>query len=294
MFAAMWAFLAGAAAVAAVPGTDSPPGELLRNRSFELGSPGGAPTNWGVNSFRTESVAGVDATVARTGNQSLRIEGRDSKGRAGATASFRGDVVNPDYLYRFSAWVRIEKPSKDPNRTSIRFTSVKGESDVLRSDYRVCESGPHDWKRYEWDVKLAPGTEWFNIVLFHHGEGTIWWDDVSLKVLRTVETRAPARGALVPDGRPAFEWAAPLTGMLEIAPDGDFESQEIRRISVSGTRHALEESLPAGRFYGWRVVAETPSGQVVTMPAGSKEGESAYARFYVGSADQMKEDVMKK
>ena len=254
----------------------------LWNGGFEKGPPGGVPEGWGRNSFKTGAKVAIDNTVAHSGRQSVRIDGASGKSRAGLTKGFSGDAVDPDSLYRFTAWVKIAERSTHNLRTSVRFTSVKGKSDVLKSEYLKCDPGPHDWKRYQWDVRLAPGTEWFNIVLFHHGLGTVWWDDVSLVAMRAVAAKAPAPGALVEGGKPAFEWAEPIKGTLEISPDGNFDSEATRRFPVNGTRYQLGEALASGRFYSWRVVADT------------KDVESATARFYVGSLAQMKEDMMKK
>lgn len=276
-----------------MPGFDSLPGEMFVNRSFETGPVGGAPAGWGINTFKTSMRGGIDDTVAHTGRQSVRLTGGDDKARGGLTEGFNKEQTDPDALYRFSAWVKIAEKSAHQVGTSVRFTSVKGDREVLRSHYLECEKGPHDWKRYQWDVRLAPGSEWFNVVLFHHGPGTVWWDDVSLRAIGLVAPEAPGAGALLEDGRVAFQWEKPIRGKLEVAPaEAGFDSPDTLCREVDGTRHTLDVALAPGRFYMWRVTGLS-DGKPAAVAVESETGDTA-PRFYVGSREQMKEDLMKK
>ena len=185
-----------------IPGYDRPAGELLLNRGFEMDNDrDGRPDGWGGGNYRTGAETGIDTSVAHTGSNSARIGGHDAKDRGGFARNFGPNETDPTALYRLSAWVKVDGTSTAKARTSIRITSVDEGGKVLASDYRVCDPGPYDWRHYEWTVTLPPKTNRFNIVLFHHGEGTAWYDDVSLKVVKATEATAPKSGAVVPDGK---------------------------------------------------------------------------------------------
>lgn len=271
-----------------IPGFDRPAGELLINRSFEIdGNNDGRPDGWGGGDYKTQAAVGIDSQNAHSGDYALRIAGKDAKDRGGAARNFGPDLTNPDALYILSAWVKTEGASQSSLRTSARITSVDASGKVIKSDYRVCDPGPYDWRRYEWSVSLPPETHRFNIVLFHHGEGTAWFDDVSLQVVEPAEVVQPKNGAIVADGKPVLEWKAPAEAKstIEIAPDGDFGSDQVRRYETRGARFALPESLPLGKTYTWRATSVAERGIVVAAAPGEPGQGLAYPHFFAGSQE---------
>lgn len=276
---------------APLPGCDRPPGELLGNRSFELdGNHDGQPDGWSASGYNTAARAGQDPQGGRNGGAALRIDGQ-AGARAGASMNFAGEVVRPDHLYRLSAWVRIEGTSTASEGTSARLTSVGADGAVLKSDYRVCRPGPRDWTRYEWLVALPEATRRFNLVLFHHGQGTAWWDDVSLWLARPVEALSPARDALVADGRPTFRWrASAREGTLTISPDPGFAAETSRSYAVSGESFTPPEALPTGQTYYWQAALTDAGGEGCLVS--SNDGQTP--RFYAGTWRQRTEAVRAK
>src|SRR5690606_10166298 len=124
-----------------------------------------------------------------------------------------------------------------------------------------CQPGEYDWRYHEWAVVLPPETTRFNLVLFHHGAGRAWWDDVSLRKAVPAKAVMPAQNATVRDGRPLFQWEeVPGQAVLEIASEGNFAPDGVRRYPVTGNRFHLPEALPLGKEYVWRVLATGPDG----------------------------------
>lgn len=264
-----------------LPGTEVPPGELLVNRGFELDrNYDGAPDGWGLGSF--DSAAKIDCVEGGHEGKALRIQGADEgKCRAGASCSFGPDQADPQTLYVFSAWVKREGETGPGLGTTARFTSVGQPGEVLKSDYQSCPSGTYDWRPLHWLVRLAPETQRFNLVLFHHGPGTAWWDDVSLRRCRPGEALAPLPGAFVKDCQPTFQWRAPATaqGTLVVVGEGDPAFQQT--FPVTGDSFRLPEPLPTGRTYRWYVLLDGQEIPEVTVFANDKE-EPTMGSFFAG------------
>ncbi|MBI2298769.1 MAG: heparinase II/III family protein, partial [Armatimonadetes bacterium] len=175
----------------------------------------------------------------------------------------------------------------DPNGTSARITSVDAGDKVLSSDYRLCEPGTHDWRRYEWLVSLPLGAVRFNLVLFHHGGGSAWWDDVSLLRATPLAALAPADGAGIADGRPELRWE-PTEGdaTVELSPDATF-STGVLGYPATGAAFRPPEPLAGGREWCWRVLVRRPDDSlaVVCRPP-QADRPAVWARIYAGSWEQ--------
>ena len=271
-----------------VPGVDRPAGELLANRSFEVDGDGdGRPDGWSTSAFGGDATVELDGETAHSGTFSVRITGTPTS-RAGASCGFGPERTQIDQLYLLRAYVRVEGTSASGLRTSARVTSVSREGKVLKSDYRLCVLGPHDWRAYEWLVRLPADTHRFNLVLFHHGDGTAWWDDVSLRGYQPTPGLTPADDATVPDSRPTLAWApVGRKAVIELAESGALGSDRTWRFETSGTSFAVPEGLEAGRLYEWRAFVETEDGDpfVVVAPAG-EDAEPRWCRFYAGTWQQ--------
>jgi len=247
------------------------------------------------STFALSTVVVLDHETAHRGECSVRLDGAPGC-RAGATIGFAEAQTDPAALYLLSAWVRIDGTSAHELRTSARTTSVDAAGNVLNSDYRLCDPGPHDWRRYEWTVALPPATTHFNLVLFHHGEGAAWWDDVSLVRARPVAARAPRQDASAPDGKPVFSWGESVgKSTLMIAASPSFPREDTVVYDVTGSTFIVPKPLPTGRLYYWRVLTEDPKGEL-TMTVSPAEGErpAETSRFYAGTWEQRSADRRRK
>lgn len=276
------------AALTPVMAQHEAPGEMLPNCGFELVAPGNnLPDGWAGGNFNTEAKLAVDNEVFHSGTRSVRIDGAP-RSRAGLSKGFGERETDATAVYLLSAWVKIEGTSTHSLRTSARITSVGANGDVLKSDYRLAPSGPCDWTYCEWLVALPPETTRFNLVLFHHGEGTAWWDDVSLRRARPVAALAPAQDANVADARPLFRWEPlPGDGILEVTGGESFAPALTRRFPVTGTQFQLPEPLPAGKHYQWRVLAAGADGLAVTVAPDPAQP----SRFFAGTWTQRMAEV---
>lgn len=273
---------------APIPGLDRPAGELLLNRGFELdANRDGTPDTWGYNRFNTGATLTLDGTVAHSGRAAVRIDGQPGA-RAGISAGLPDAEVDPAAVYLFSAWIKVDGTTASADGTSARFTSVDAKGNVLRSDYRGIPAGPSDWRRHEWLVTFPAGTVKANLVLFHHGDGTAWWDDVSLLKAAAATAKAPALGALVPDGRPTFQWVAPAgEAVLSVSSDASFAPEATRSWPVTGESFTVPEALPTGRTYWWRVSTTTADGgRTITVLPAVGDQPTAAPSFFAGTWEQ--------
>lgn len=266
-----------------IPGLEQPSGELLVNRSFELVTADGAGAiGWGAHSFHTAAKISVDNTTAASGQRSIRIEGAPGNVRAGLSKSFGPELTDPDALYLMTMWVKADGRSEHPLRTSVRFTSINADGRVIKSDYRRCSAGPFDWRPVRWLIELPQETHRFNIVLFHHGDGTAWWDDVSLRKLHPTRVLAPEMDAPIADCQPEFAWeaTADAEGVLTVASQGD--GAFFKQYEVTGNRFRLPERLPEGHTYTWFVTAV--DGEMSSIAVFSSAGKTPrFGRLFSGS-----------
>ncbi|MCK5802670.1 MAG: hypothetical protein KAI66_07555, partial [Lentisphaeria bacterium] len=262
-----------------IPGLDQPVGELLKNRGFEIVA-GSRPAAWSVSTYSSAARAETDDAEASSGQRSLHIVGAPSA-RAGASVSFGSELTDPNSLYLLSAQVKVEGTSQHALRTSARFTSVDVDGKVVKSDYKMCPLGPFDWRALAWIVQLPPATHRFNLVLFHHGEGGVWWDDVSLLKLRPVKALAPAVNVASADCRPEFRWEAPADSASTLVVTAESGSDFHVSYDVIGNRFRPEKAFPEGRSYRWHVIVS--QGDEPGL-AGFK-GEDGYMQgtFFAGS-----------
>ncbi len=269
-----------------IPGSGRVPGELLRNRSFEVdGNGDGKPDGWSLSRFGTGSTTTLVEGVAHKGARSVRISGTP-KGRAGLSVGIAPDETDPELVYLLTAWVKVEGTSASDLRTSARITSVDKNGIVLKSDYRRCDPGPYDWRYHEWLLSLPAKTHRFNLVCFHHGTGSAWWDDVSLRGLLPTQALHPPQDGAVENPTPTFRWEGSGKGILEIRPEGAARG-EAMRFAVSGGQFSLPESLPAGKAYVWRVIFEDEQGKSRwTGLRDAREGKFLWSRFFAGTRKQ--------
>ena len=272
-------------------------GEMLPNRSFETLRSKDRPDMWGINTFKTKATYAVDSKVAHSGEKSVRLSGKTKGDRAGVARTVRGKDIDASRVYVLSAWVKIDGTSSAPFRTSARVIGVDGRKVSILKRMFLCDKGPHDWRRYEWRFRIQPTVKYFNLTFFHHGQGTAWWDDVSLRLVEPVEPVAPALDVVVTDGKPAFAWKtdAKPGAILEIAPDGDFGAKGLRTYEVSGDEFTVPEALAMPRNYTWRVSGIGPDGRpfMTLLPPLDEKSDPMLPRFFVGS-DAARKDAIRK
>ena len=266
-----------------LPGFAPEPGELFSNRSFELDRNfDGVPDGWAPSTFGTATQ--VDLVEEGHTGRALRIRGADEgRTRGGASCGFGPDRTDATALHLMSAWVKVEGET-DPNwATNVRFTSVNEAGAVTKSDYQRCRPGPYDWQPHRWLVRLTPDAHRFNVVLFHHGPGTAYWDDVSLRRCRPGKALSPAPHAFAAAGRPEFRWEAPAEARGRLVVLGTGAPAFETTYAVQGGSFRPPEPLPLGREYLWYVLLEGEGDPQVTAFA-DEEGNPVMGSVFAGDA----------
>ena len=265
-----------------LPGAQMPPGELLKNRGFELDrNYDDQPDGWSYSTFRTGTK--VDLVDGGHAGKAVRIQGvPEGKCRGGTSCSVGPDRTDANALYVMSAWAKVTGDTSPTWAANVRFTSVNEGGAVVKSEYKKCPAGPFDWRPLHWLVQLAPDVHRFNIVLFHHGSGTAFWDDVSLLRCHPGKALSPEPHAFAPDGRPELRWEAPADARGKLVLVGDGAPAFEKTYAVQGSSFRVPEPLPTGREYLWYVLVDGDGDPQVTAFA-NEDGEPVMGRVYSGN-----------
>ncbi len=163
---------------------------LAPNPGFEEGAPPGLPAQWQWGVRPNDSDARIDPEVKRSGNQSIRIEGRgtvmDSSGQR-LVVNFNSETVPlaPGQTYRLTAFVRSNTPD-----TRCTIVAQAYEPDRFWWGKSVDFGAGPEWAPVELTFRFpAPGdADWQEgmdgaciRIDISQGTGTIWVDDVVLR-----------------------------------------------------------------------------------------------------------------
>lgn len=169
---------------------------LAPNPGFEQGEPGKEPSDWKWQIRPKDSVAVSDTKVKRSGERSLRFEGRgtaaDPKGRELSPNYVSADIpAKPGQWYRLTAQI---KAAAAGTKCSLMVQAYK--SDVFFWAKDITATAEPEWKLFDISFKYpAPGdSNWkdemksFRIRIdVRQPDGTLWVDDVTLREAHAVE-----------------------------------------------------------------------------------------------------------
>ncbi len=165
---------------------------LVPNPGFEYSTAG-----WSVSTWRGSGEVATDSTVAHSGAASLRIvaEPNGADGSvAGVTLTGANRPLVGTGTYRVSVWCRTEEISGPGAYLDVLF--YDGEGDVVQGDRKFfAAGGTHDWEEIVAELATPAGATNIRIDLRVDGEGTSWFDDVSLEM---IDGQPPSFGDLPP------------------------------------------------------------------------------------------------
>ena len=197
------ALVVGAAFAAAPARAD---GELpLQNPGFEEGSRG-----WSADLMqRFEGILTIDRETARTGNASLRIEGRtgaENAYLAQGIGDLRGGAV-----YSLRAWVRGE-PGTPPPLAALKIEFYNAAGENTSGHYARQPPLPDDWQQIEVQATAGPDTTRAAVLVRLFGRGRLWFDDVEFVMAQAPPqvTLSPARQVARAGGDRVISLAAHL------------------------------------------------------------------------------------
>jgi hypothetical protein len=149
---------------------------LLPNGGFESGS-SGQPDGWSSLWAREpgKATCSLDQTVFHSGSQSLKVEhsGREdwSLGAGPRLA------VKPGDLFRLEAWARFAGSGS----SAVGVVAFDGDNHALNWFYAAGQAPrTPEWRRVQVTFAAGPAVATLQPRITGQGEGTAWWDDVSL------------------------------------------------------------------------------------------------------------------
>lgn len=280
MFCLVLAFLTALLACGA--GAARADGELpLQNPGFEDGSAGWS----GELMQRFEGLLTIDRETARTGNASLRIEGRTGAENAYLAQSI-GDLRG-GAVYALRAWVRGE-PGTPPPLAALKIEFYNDARENTSGHYARKPALPGDWQQIEVQATAGPDTTRAAVLVRLFGRGRLWFDDVQFVMVqappqvtlsparqvaraggdRVISLAAHLREAWEGDEAPPLEFTVFGPGDIRLEPDVDLTRRDART-------HLATLTIPEVRSGEYRV-------------EGVLEGveEPAVARIFVPLVDR--------
>jgi len=153
---------------------------VLPNAGFELDLDGdGRPDAWRSGDWKTGSQVAWDTAVAHTGNASVRIDCATDTQRG--SFSLRPAVGAGPWI--FDAWYRTERMEAAPKTGPVaRLIAVDDEGTQCGVFHAYGEPTDGAWRQVAVTFDLPAGAKHVNLDLFNFfAEGSVWWDDVSLR-----------------------------------------------------------------------------------------------------------------
>lgn len=168
---------------------------LLENGSFEV--PLGE--KWNPSIVAGVSVY-VDDNISYTGKKSLRIENIDHENKAFYGCNHRIPAPSPGNWLTLSSAIKV-KNFKGRVGMAVHYFDDSGKSMSIRdADVSLrFDDETHDWRIHHLDFVIHEGTKEIRVALYIQGQGTVWFDNLSLRIIRannSVNT-FPSNGAFL-------------------------------------------------------------------------------------------------
>jgi len=162
---------------------ETPAGEHVSNGGFEADSDhDGVPDGWTIRRIGKPRTV-WDDQVAHSGRRSVRMECDDVGVETHILQLHR--PVLPDREYVFSCWVKTENVviQKRHNKTGPYAIVYPKPQENYRCTGLSAPAGTDDWKRFDARLKTLSTDRTIDIYCkFRYSSGTVWFDDVSLKL----------------------------------------------------------------------------------------------------------------
>ncbi len=164
---------------------------LIANPSFEQFNMHGSPVSWTMPPVSAGFSWAVDRKIKHSGKYSLRITGKNVRGRFVGLRYGQSIRLKRNRVYEISGWVKAENltfTTGEKRGNLLWFHQYAGKEQRLSDWYFTVDNGSYNWKRFscrfttDADVHLMPVDP---IGL----NGTIWLDDFAIRELGTVPER---------------------------------------------------------------------------------------------------------
>ncbi|MFW6156765.1 MAG: DUF4962 domain-containing protein, partial [Armatimonadota bacterium] len=194
----------------------------LRNPSFEADEDGdGMPDGWRFATHGEGWSAGITDAEAHSGEHSIFITGAPDHGDRAAVLQVSPPVkVSPGYRLRFFA-----RGTGHPGSGILRFRyPIEGDDVKHQTERFQIRAAEDEWTENVFEFAAGPtareiGVSPIEIILYQRGEGTLYYDDVSVEPLseapqpelspaqRVLQTRRrPVDGRVALQNPPDFTW----------------------------------------------------------------------------------------
>ncbi|MFW6171091.1 MAG: hypothetical protein ACODAD_11420 [Planctomycetota bacterium] len=218
---------------------------VLPNSSFELDlDVDHQPDFWRSGGWDTGSNLAWDTAVGRTGQASARIDCESEKQRG--SFSLRPPVGPGPWV--FEAWFRTKSMEPGFRKGPVaRLIAVNDEGTQCGVFHAYGGSTQGRWEKTRVSFDLPPGAQRINLDLFNFfAEGTVWWDDVSLRLdVATVRQRETEHRLSIEHATEAGKMIDQVVKAVEQLP-ADTTQQKLKKAVLEWATEDAQASLDAG------------------------------------------------
>jgi len=157
------------------------PGVGKPNDGFDLDDDhDGVPDGWSITLHdETTHARAYDAEVFRSAPYSVRLEGKTAEG--GARAALHCAVPLAPGKYELSVWYRLQPGEKGRGELLTYYCDEAGKL-MAAPGASVALPAAADWTRGQLPFEVPAQAVSATCILYLHGPGKIWYDDVALAV----------------------------------------------------------------------------------------------------------------
>jgi len=177
--------------------------------------------------------------------------------------------VKPERYYLLKAYIRSDMPLPEEGKYENAFLALeclskKGE--VLKSDYGIVGASS-SWREEMRQIYAPPGTSRLRVKLAkRQGEGSIWFDDVSLEQVSTGSLLNADFEILDEKGKAKY-WSEDSKGGWSVSTEGAYQGEKCMQATVGWSWLSQDVSVKPEKDYILKVYAKSD----IIIPRGKED-----------------------
>ena len=154
--------------------------DVLINGDFEEGTE--PPAGWNVhNPYQTKFIATIDRENVFSGQRCLKIENIDFYGNISSYYYQNQTTFPKGKELEFSAYIKTEGVTIGSAALIMQSADARGNIiDFEATSEYFTINGTNTWRKYSVKKRISPDAARLDLVLYHQGNGSVWFDNASL------------------------------------------------------------------------------------------------------------------
>ncbi|MFC1723989.1 hypothetical protein ACFL4T_00070 [candidate division KSB1 bacterium] len=154
--------------------------DVLINGDFEEGTE--PPAGWNVsNPYQTKFITGIDAENVFSGQRCIKIENLEYYDDIRSYYYQNQTTFPKGKELEFSAYVKTVDVTIGSAAVILQAVDHRGNViDFESTSEYFTINGSNSWRKYSVKKRISPEAVRLDLVLYHQGNGTVWFDNASL------------------------------------------------------------------------------------------------------------------